>query len=492
MRFVFAHQFQTVVVLLVGFIATPFLLKWLGQDRYGLVRVLEAWAAILGMGLWCLGIALGAGLVPRFVNHDWPGISRAVSAAAVVAGSIGVVVFVLGVFVVWEFPHLNPASSGLADEWSIGLLITLGGVLLGPLAVARTLFEADQRGYRVSLVLTATSLLTTALALMAAWRGWGVPGQAGATVVGGAATGLALAGWARRTYPELRIVRPRRADLAEMVWQTSRLLIAGLCGALAARSEVLAANRESGPDGVTRYVLTQRLFAMWQGQLLALGTALWAPLVDLYARGERAAFQERIRIAYSGIIGLGFAGSVAFVGYTQHFLRLWRVGEAQFIGPVAAGVFALIVPLAAIHSLQGWIITTTGHFRQNIVVGLVFAVTAVAGTFGLGAVWGLAGVACGMLAGFCLAIGACTWVLAHHLAVPSMGLVTPLARGLLLAVPIGGLSWWAGDSHQPNGWAGLLAEMGAWFVLYLVAWYATAGHEDRSILKDLVRRALGR
>ena len=114
------------------------------------------------------------------------------------------------------------------------------------------------------------------------------------------------------------------------------------------------------------------------------------------------------------------------------------------------------------------------------------------GCFGLGAAWGIPGVATGMLLAFASTTGLYTWVLSRDLGVSSLTCWLPLTRGLILAVPLGALSWLAGDSHQPSGWLGLLAEMGGWSTLYLIAWYFTAGGDDRREWAALARRLFRR
>jgi hypothetical protein len=127
-----------------------------------------------------------------------------------------------------------------------------------------------------------------------------------------------------------------------------------------------------------------------------------------------------------------------------------------------------------------------------MLVAMAFAFVAVTGCFGLGAVWGMTGVVSGMLLAYLTTIGLYTMFLCRDLGVSPAVSLTPLLRGLLLAVPFGAASRWVGDSHQPYGWAGLLSEMGAWFALYLVAWYAVVGVSDRLALQDLLKRLLRR
>jgi O-antigen/teichoic acid export membrane protein len=488
-HFIVAQQVQTVLTVLAGLIATPLLLRWLGAERFGLVRLLEATLALLGVGWVCLGTALGAGLVPRLARGDQPGVRQWVAAAQLLAAGIGVAVLVLAALLVWLGPLGQPASPALQGEWQAAFWLLLGGAaLLAPWQLARTVFEADQRGARVSGVLTFSSLLTTAVALLLAARGGGLPGQALAMLCGSALTALWLYAWVRRTYAPWSWVIPPRQDLLTLFHHASRLFLASLCGALAVRCEVLAVQVLYSPEEVTRYHLTQRLYALWQGQLLMLGTAVWAPLADLYVRQERAVLQQRLGQTVAVLCALGCAGGVAALGYTEHFLHLWGVGREQFLGGVAAAAFVLAMPAAALHSLFGWMLTATGHSRQYVVSAGSFALAAVAGCFGLGHLWGPAGVALGMTAAYAVSLLG-NLAMLHHLGIFSLSRgLGPALRALLLALPLAWLSWRIGQAHTPWGWLGLLAEMTAWFGTYLLLWLVTAPRQERQIGREFLNR----
>ncbi|MBA2227382.1 lipopolysaccharide biosynthesis protein [Thermogemmata fonticola] len=488
-HFIVAQQVQTVLTVLAGLVATPLLLGWLGAERFGLVRLLEATLALLGVGWACLGMALGAGLVPRWARGDQQGVRQWVAAAQLLAAGISVLVLALAALLVWRGPLGPPASPALQGEWQAAFWLLLGGAaLLAPWQLARTVFEADQRGARVSGVLTVSSLLTTAVALLLAAHGGGLPGQAFAMLCGSALSALWLHGWVRRTYSPWSWVVPPRQDLLTLLHHASRLFLASLCGALAVRCEVLAVQALYSPEEVTRYHLTQRLYALWQGQLLMFGTAVWAPLADLYVRQERAVLKQRLGQAVAVLCALGCAGGVAAIGYTGHFLDLWGVGREHFLGTVAAAAFALAMPVAALHSLFGWVLTATGHSRQYMVSAGGFALTAVAGCFGLGYLWGPAGVALGMTAAYAVSLlGNLAFL--HYWGIFSLSRgLEPALRALLLALPLAWLSWRSGQVHTPWGWMGLLAEMTAWFAAYLLLWLLAAPPQERQIGWEFLHR----
>ncbi len=490
-RFLLAHQLHTAITLAVGFLTTPILLAWLGSARYGLVRVLEAWGTMLGVVILCLTIGMGNGLVSRLAAGDWASIRRFLAASMLVAVGASLVVIAVGLALLPFLPDLVPSPPELTDERTVAYLISLSALVLSPLVIARVLFEADQRGFRVTLMLTATALLTTGLSLAAASAGWGLPGQSAVTVLANGVCSVGIVIWAVRSYPEFGLSRPSKAEVGAVVAVTGHLLISGIFGQFASRAEVFATSQQTGPDGVTRYILTQRLFGLWQGQLLALGTALWAPLSDLYFRGANAAFRDRLGLCARAVFGLSFSAAIPIAVYTPHFLRLWRVGSDQFAGDWAAVAFGLTIPLAAAQSLLGWVITSTGQVRRTIPGSGLYAATALGGCFGLGAAFGLTGIAFGMMLASAVILGWNIFVLSQVHRVPAGMFLLPFIKGLALAIPIMLAARWVTAGHEPFGWVGLIGEMGGWFILYSVGWFILSGRTERREWRTLLSRIWG-
>ena len=87
----------------------------------------------------------------------------------------------------------------LRAAWLLQLAAFVPLVLL-PL---RSVLDARQLGYILNLLIIAQLLLITGISLLLAWAGWGITGQAAATVIGSWTFSLVMSAYVFRTHPGL-------------------------------------------------------------------------------------------------------------------------------------------------------------------------------------------------------------------------------------------------------------------------------------------------
>src|SRR5438132_4959673 len=54
---VFSAQLYTIATMAIGLLSTPLLLRWLGSERFGILRILEVWTTCLGIPSYCMVLA---------------------------------------------------------------------------------------------------------------------------------------------------------------------------------------------------------------------------------------------------------------------------------------------------------------------------------------------------------------------------------------------------------------------------------------------------
>ena len=81
---------------------------------------------------------------------------------------------------------------------------------------------------------------------------------------------------------------------------------------------------KAGPALVTTLFATQRLAALCQGQVQAVGNATWAGLAQLHARGETETFNRRV-VELSRLIVLLSAACLVpvLIGSAGNGVKLW-------------------------------------------------------------------------------------------------------------------------------------------------------------------------
>jgi O-antigen/teichoic acid export membrane protein len=422
---------------LVGFFTTPIALRYLGDGRYGAFRAATDWFGYVGL----LEIGVSGALLAVFskalgTGHR-PGV--AAGARAGLRAYLIVVLLMLATAAVLGsvMPGLIRAPDDLVDELRVGCRIYLIGYLVLPLAIFRPLAESEQRGYVVQMMSTAQLLTVMFLSVGLAATGWGLIGQFIGLVAGSVLFHLLLVWDGLRKHPEV-IHGPVAAQPAiwSLSWPTFLLHLSGRLG-LFTDNILLAAFL--GPAAVTPFVLTQRLIQAAGSQVIGVGTAGWAGLVDLYYRGETDVFVVRLTqlTRLTGIVASALLTPIAV--WNRDLIVLW-VGADQYAGPAVTWLAAGNAWGQAIFNLWGWMLAGTGRVRASLPAQLVGVTVNLAASAAATAAFGQVGP----LLGTSIVFAGLTWwwmllLLRRELGVSATDLFWAAARPALVAVALGGV-----------------------------------------------------
>jgi O-antigen/teichoic acid export membrane protein len=480
--------------VLLGFVATPWILAWLGSERYGAARMTLDWLSQLGI----VELGLATALPPLLVHalaagrDEVSGVlaagvraySRAAAAKLVVASATLLILH-----------HLIPVRPELRGDLRIAWALGTVCLLLTPLAPFRALADAAQRGYVTHLLLSGQSAVIVGVALAAARAGWGIAGQIGAACVGQVAFQLAVVAYSRVISDDLpqAALRGSGPQARDALWELhtpSFLFMAA--GHLSGLTQNLVLGLVLGAAAVTPFYLTMRLLTFASGHLLAIGNAAWAALSELDARGRRQDFNRTVIEGTAIIAGLGCAVLAPIAAFTGPFVRLW-VGEAGFAGAAAAWLAAASAYVGAITSLWMWCFTGTGRVRTLVPIvaaGAVVTLTvSAAATHWLGP----AGPPLGTLVG---ATATTLWyvprAMARQFAIPIPSLLRASLTPVAAVAPVAVAAVLIERYLTPATWGGLflalattcVAGLGCWWMLALTA-------SERRRLRDRLRYALG-
>jgi O-antigen/teichoic acid export membrane protein len=406
----------SVVTVLVALVATPLLLRWLGEERFGAYRAASDWTGYLGL----LELGLGNALLPLLARSlgrsDEEGLRATLAAGVRAYAWLAMAMLAGGIGLALAIPWLVPVSSGMAGDLRQGYCIGLLVILLLPLSPFRLLAEAGQKAYVVNGLLIVQSLVITGLALLLARWGWGITGQYVAAVAGAALFSFLLAVFCA---PELRkgclsfpnffaVARQSDPALQGELWQLHwPTLVHNFCGRVSLLTDNIVIAALLGPAAVVPFFLTQRLALLVQGQLQGIGNASWAGLADLHARRQGDAARQRLIDLTSLVAILGVGSLVPILAYNRHFLRLW-VPQSAFAGDLLTLLAVFNGFLQALFSLWGWLFCGTGQVAG--LVPMLVVGTAINLAFSLLGTWlfGLPGPLIGTLVAF---LGVYIWFL---------------------------------------------------------------------------------
>lgn len=479
-------------VSLVGFFATPWLVRWLGDAAWGAWTVVGEWLAYLGLSQVALGPAAMTVFLLRACNQNTPAAFTAVAkrglrfylwAALLMAAPAAALA--------WYAPRGLHAGAGLLIplRWAVAIAV-VSSLALTPAAIFRSVLETSQRGYRVRAALLLQSLLITALSLLLVGLGWGIVGMAAAT-----ASGLALGAvlwwrWAQPWLPGWSQTPPAPLSARE-VWGVNWPLALALLGnQVNLLTDNTVVGLSLGAAAVTGFALTQSLPLLAGSHIADIGTVSWAALGELRMQ-DAAAFAERVVELAATILGAGIAAMATIAVLTPGLVALW-VGAVHFQGMLLTWATCAALAVYAFTGFFSSLLDTQGDTRQRLPISLLGSALNLGLSLILVRIWGTAGVALGT---FLALLATDAWFL-PKLAARNYGLdLRALARALGAASLRGGV--WAALMvavaqywPRPSSWPLLAlqaAALGGAFCVY--AWSAVLRPSDRAAwgmrLRDL-------
>lgn len=486
----------TAVTMVVGLIALPFLLEWLGEERYGAWRAATDWYGYLSL----LELGIGGALLPllaRAVGQDDRAAARTTMAAGIRAYARQTALMVLGGLVlVVAIRYVVPVSEHNRPDLTRAALVATAALLLTPLLTLRHLTEARQEGYRVNLLLLLQSLIITSAALLLAYSGWGITGQMLALLAGGVFFFGVLTARELRRDPGITraTLEPvRESEAWRELWRLNRpTLIRQLCGRVSVMSDRIIVAALLGPAMVVPLFVTQRLAELAQGQMQGIGTATWAGLAELHARGERETFNARLLELTGLVAAWSIAVLVPIVAYNHHFVRLW-VGGERYAGDLVTIVVGVNGLLLALITLWDWAFGGTGQVARLVPVSIVSTVINLSLSLALTPRYGVAGPLLGTM---CATLLTAAWyvpvLLRRTFGIALGALARSVAEPLAWGVPYVVSLWWLAHGRAAIGWGALALEMAAGALAYLAVWWLLMlGAEQRAVNLARLRGVLG-
>jgi O-antigen/teichoic acid export membrane protein len=486
----------TAVTMIVGLVAVPLLLRWLGTERYGAFRATADWCGYLSL----LELGIGGALLPLLAKaagqNDKTTLQQTVVAGIRAYARVTAFMVLGGLVLIVSIRNLVPVSEGNVFDLRLAVFVAVLGLALTPLLPFQHLLQALQKGYRVNLLLLLQSLLITSSALLLAYSGWGITGQMMAVVLGGVFFFGTLTVTELRRYPLIRKAAFDKATSTtewHQLWDLNRpTVVRQLCGRVSVMSDRIIVAALLGPAMVVPLFVTQRLAEFARSQVQSIGSATWAGLAELHATGEHEAFNERLLELTSLVAGLSMGILVPIVAYNRHFVGLW-VGAEHYAGDLVTVVAGCGAFLLTITTIWDWVFDGTGR------VARLLPVTIVSTTINLGLSLMLTlrfGVVGPLLGTLCAVAITNLWyvpvLLRRVFHVSPRRLVQSAAVPMAWGVPYAALAWWLGHSRPAVGWGGLALEMTSLAASYcLVWWLVMLKAADRDIHLARIRGLFG-
>jgi O-antigen/teichoic acid export membrane protein len=466
---------SSAVILGVGFMATPLLLRWLGDERYGAFEAATDWFGYIALLELGVGGALRPLLALAWARRDKRELEILMAAGFRAYFFLTALMVSAGAALTMLIPRLLRLNAASVWDLRMGCLVGVGGLLVFPLAPFRALLEAEQKGYLINAALLVQSFLITACSLLLAWIGWGITGQFVGVFIGACAFNVAVSWAGARETGGLLLRHLRDVTLTaewKAIWKLNWPTFAfNTCGQVGLVTDNIIIGALMSPALVVPFLITQRLAVLSQRQLQGIGNASWAALAELHEQGRREIFNQRLVELTKLVAIIAIAVLVPIVSYNRYFVMLW-VGAARYGGGTLTLISAINAFLLAIFSLWGWCINGTGRVAEIMPGMIAQTVINLFLSLVLTLKFGLIGPVLGTLAGF-VAVSSwyLPWLLHHLFQTSPWELTTAALLPMVSAIPLGVAVWWLSGVLPPRGWIELASEMLLAALLYLGSWW---------------------
>ena len=315
-----------VVNMAVALMLSPFVVRTLGDDSYGI------WTLLISLtgsyGLLDLGVrsAVGYYLTRYYTKRDQEGVERTMNTALVLMFVAAGIATIITVILAVGFPYWKPEAYEREPNSVLAILIMgLGVAFSFPMALFSTVIYARQRLDLQNLVGICQRLLTAGATVAFLMADTGILGLSIA-VMGCSVLGWAANAWlARRLMPELKIRLGSfsRKSFRELKSYGFYNFIVNAADNILLYTDALVIGAVMSLSAVTYYAIGANLIPYYMSIVLAVSWAITPYATAQYAKGDIASLRRLLLLGTRGSTMLGtlLGGGLLLLGHD--FLGQW-------------------------------------------------------------------------------------------------------------------------------------------------------------------------
>lgn len=429
-----------------AFVLTPFVLRTLGDVRFGAWSFVESFIAYLTLFDLGMAAALVRFVPRRLTAGDRAGLDRLYSASLLFFAAGAAVALALGLAFDWYLLDRFLCVPGRGEEfrWLFRILVLNFAATL-PLSVYPAMLDGLGRFEFKGAVRIGVLALRVPLTLAVLRSASPLLALAAVVTACNLLEHVLLAIRVRRCLPALRF-RPRDVDgrtVREVAGYSAHAFTAMVAGRLAFHTDAFVIGPVLGPAAITVFSipagLVERGKAALRSATMTLTSAFSALESSGDAAGLRATFLSATRWAWYA--ALPVQAGLLLLGHA--FLSLWvGRGHADVCAPVLCAL-ASVLSLSAAQSVASRVLYGTGQLRGFVGAAVLEGVANLVLSLALVGRFGVAGVAWGTAiphAMFCLTVIS---LVARRCDIRFADYFAQVVRPLILATPLAGAWAWA-------------------------------------------------
>lgn len=383
--------------LVISVLLTPFLVRRLGDEGYGIVALISGLVGYSGVLYFGLGAAIVKFVAEFHAREDKQSLNETVSTIFGVYLGFGLLCLALALVLVGPLPDLFhlPAAQANASRamllmMGFGLLVQFPGSVYGGVVMGLQRFDVMNR-YNFALLLARTAATVIGVSLSPTVLVVGA-----ITMVSFMAEQALAFAFARKLLPELTVSLRlfRRERLKTLFTFSSQSFLFTLSEKLINYTDEFVISQAIGPAAVTYYVIPLRLVDYARDGIDRATLVLLPSVSDAAARKEMGALQTLWRAGSKVAMCFVMPVALVFFVWGHHVLALWLDAHHadRGRGPLtwlAAAFIAQVAGRALARPIFEGLGELTIPARLTIVEGALNLVMSVI----LVRTWGITGVA---------------------------------------------------------------------------------------------------
>jgi O-antigen/teichoic acid export membrane protein len=361
----FTKILSTLVSLVIGFVVTPFLLKYLGKNDFALFKLTSDWLSSFSVFENALSIAILAVFAKSTdENRDqnaWYSFKSYYK--------YSIIFTLISMCVIPFLPYLYYINPDRLRAVQIAFFLGSLNFLLLPFAALRCWLEFKEKSYLLSTGRIYQNLIVAITSMLFSYLTFGVIGQFGSVLLGNVFFAF-MVYFLFNKFKSINVTdKISKLNLKTVNTSIHQLNLDGLLISFFGRMSFLTDSVLLGlyfhPTKLLPFILTQRLIQMIQDNLQSIGNASWASLLDLFRTGEQFQFQKNLITItrVSNFMAVSLLSPLLILN--KSFISLW-VGPEFYYGLSLTIIASINAYLRSTFSLWGWCLSGNGNTKVQI------------------------------------------------------------------------------------------------------------------------------
>jgi O-antigen/teichoic acid export membrane protein len=341
----FSNLGGKMISVLLALVATPIIVRSLGNERYGVYATITMVVVLLSFS----DLGVGNGLVTRLAaaqgRDSVEEQRRLVSTAFVILATVGLCVWAVAMVAAVTVPWTKLLRATEVSESEVRTAVIVFAVFFAaglPASLGQKVHLGLQQGAVASAWLVATTATALTLTAVASVAGAGLPVVVGTTVAPTAVLGAGQS---------LRLLRVKRPDLRPRLADVTRAQIRTLLGvsglffllniavAVAFQTDLLVVSGILGAASAAVFAISLRMFSLVTQATTSALSQLWPAFAEALARDDREWVRRTLvrTMLLTALVTVPAAGLLVLLGPT--LIRWW-------VGPSLVPPTVLLVAMA--------------------------------------------------------------------------------------------------------------------------------------------------